>query len=290
MEGLFNVFISQHMVNFIFCLLLQSLFPFQYPEIGVISSVTKDSVIAETGIRFVEESINNTFSPRRVTEEQFKVNLRLLKAAKVKVVAANSFLPGTLKLVGDHVDEKAVLGYVDTVMRRCKAADVKIIVLGSGEARKLPQGYDSVKASEQFIYIVRKMAGIAAKYDRIIAIENLNSTETNFILTLAEALRYVKLVNHPNFRLTADIYHMLMENESPSSILEAKHYLIHAHIAEKIERAYPGKRQENFIPYFSAMKQIGFKGLISIECRWINFDAEVGLAKKYLDHQLEIAK
>jgi sugar phosphate isomerase/epimerase len=171
-------------------------------------------------------------------------------------------------------------------MRRCKEADVKIIVLGSGGSRKLPDGYDSVKASKEFIALVRKMAKVAKKYDRIIAIENLNHTETNFVLTLAEAIKYVKAVNHPNFRLTADIYHMLMENEPGSVIEQAKGLLVHAHIAEKEERAYPGKRGVDFRPYFSAMKKIGYKGRIMMECRFTDFDKQVGPAKIYLDQQL----
>jgi sugar phosphate isomerase/epimerase len=238
------------------------------------------------GISVIEESVNNSFSPRRVTEEQFRENMKKIKAARVKVVAANVFFPGEIKLLGPSLDEKIVLGYVDTVMRRCKEAGVRIIVLGSGNSRKLPAGYDSVKASLEFIDIVRKMAEVAGKYDRIIAIENLNSTETNFVLTLREALRYVKAVDHPNFRLTADIYHMLMENEPGSVIEEAKGYLVHAHIAEKIERAYPGKRGEDFRPYFAAMKKIGYRGAVTMECRWTKMEDEVGGAKKYLDKQL----
>lgn len=275
------------MTNYLIYLFFQLLFSPASPQIGVITSVSKDSVVTAAGIRVLEESVGNTFSPRKVSEEQFQQNLERIKNAKVKVVAANSFLPGTLKLVGDEIDEKAVLGYVDTVMRRCKQAGVGIIVLGSGDARKLPPGYDSLKASKQFISIVRKMAKVAAKYDRIIAIENLNSTETNFVLSLHEALQYVKSVNHPNFRLTADIYHMLMENESADAILEAKGYLVHAHIAEKIERAYPGKRSVDFKPYFAAMKKIGYNGAINMECRWTNFDQEVKGAKAYLDKQME---
>lgn len=277
------------MTTFFFSLLIQIFLTTPGPEIGVISSVTKDSVISAAGIRFMEESVGNTFSPRKVSEEQFKINLERIKQSKVKVIAANSFIPGTLKLVGDAIDEKAVLGYVDTVMRRCKEAGVGIIVLGSGDARKLPPGYDSLKASKQFISIVRKMAKVAAKYDRVIAIENLNSTETNFVLSLHEALQYVKAVNHPNFRLTADIYHMLMENESAASILEAKGYLVHAHIAEKIERAFPGKRGVDFKPYFAAMKKIGYTGAIDMECRWSNFDQEVKGAKDFLQNQLDIS-
>jgi sugar phosphate isomerase/epimerase len=280
------------MWGMILCIIFLSILGFEMhraeegPVVGVIASVSRDSLLMANGITVIEESVNNTFSPRRVTEVQFMENLKKIRSARVKVAAANVFFPGEIKLVGPAVDENIVLGYVDTVMRRCREAGVKIIVLGSGGSRKLPEGYDSVKASKEFIVLVRKMAEVARNYDRIIAIENLNHTETNFVLTLAEAIRYVKAVDHPNFRLTADIYHMLMENEQGAVIEQAKGLLVHAHIAEKEERAYPGKRGVDFTPYFSAMKKIGYQGKIMMECRFTDFDKQVGPAKNYLDRQI----
>jgi sugar phosphate isomerase/epimerase len=259
------------------------------PEVGVVAAVDRDSVVSAAGIRYIEENVVNSFSPRKVNEEQFTENLAKFKSAKVKLGAVNVFFPGDIKLVGDQLNEPLVLGYVDTVMRRCKQAGVRIIVLGSGGSRRLPPGYDSVRASKQFIDIVRKMARVAAKYKRIIAIENLNYTETNFVLSLSQAIQYVKAVDHPNFRLTADIYHMLMENEPAEVIDQAKGILVHVHIAEKEERAYPGKRGVDFVPYFKAMNRIGYKGKIMMEARFKNFDKEVAMGKAYLDKQLALA-
>lgn len=273
----------------ILLIMLMSFFR-ESPEVGVISSISKDSVVTAAGIRFIEENVVSSFSPRKVTDQQFDENLKIFKSARVKLGAVNVFFPGEIKLVGDQLNEKMVLGYVDTVMRRCKQAGVKIIVLGSGGSRRLPPGYDSIKASLQFIDIVRKMAVVAAKYNRIIAIENLNYTETNFVLSLSQAIQYVRAVNHPNFKLTADIYHMLMENESAEVIDQAKGLLVHVHIAEKEERAYPGKRGTDFVPYFKAMNRIGYKGKIMMECRFKDFDREVAMGKAYLDKQLELAR
>jgi sugar phosphate isomerase/epimerase len=241
------------------------------------------------GYRFYEESVNLSFSPRNVSDSQFQKNLSSFKRAKLKLYSCNAFIPGSLKLVGPVVNESAVLGYVDTVLRRCREAGVKIVVLGSGEARRIPAGYDSVKASKEFIALVRKMAGLAAGYGIIIAIENLNHTETNFVLSLQQAIEIVKAVDRPSFRLTADIYHMLMENEPASDIEQAGGLLVHCHIAEKIDRAYPGKTGVDFMPYFKAMKKIGFHGKIMIECRWGNFDQEIGPARNYLLNQLTSA-
>jgi sugar phosphate isomerase/epimerase len=195
------------------------------------------------------------------------------------------FIPGSIKLVDQALNEQLVLGYVDTVMKRASMAGLKIIVLGSGEARRIPAGFDSVQASKQFISISRKMADVAAKYNMTIAMENLNHTETNMILSFREAVKYAKAINHPHFKLTADVYHMLMENEPAEHLLEGKGLLVNVHIAEKEERAYPGKRGTDFRPYFRAMKEINYSGGIMIECRWGKIEGELPLAVQNLSGQ-----
>jgi sugar phosphate isomerase/epimerase len=57
------------------------------------------------------------------------------------------------------------------------------------------------------------------------------------------------------------------------------------HIAEKEERAYPGKRGTDFRPYFRAMKEINYSGGIMIECRWGKIEGELPLAVQNLSGQ-----
>ncbi len=256
------------------------------PVIGVCTSLSNDSLLAANHVLRLEESVANTFNPRNVSEEKFQEILKKIRTAKSQVLSANVFIPGNIKLVGPALDEQLVVGYVDTVMKRASMAGLKIIVLGSGEARRIPVGFDSIQASQQFIGIARRMSDVAAKYNMLIAMENLNHTETNMILSFHEAVRYARAINHPNFKLTADIYHMLMENEPAEHLLEGKGLLVNVHIAEKEERAYPGKRGTDFRPFFRAMKEIGYTGGIMIECRWGNMVQELGLAVDYLNTML----
>ncbi len=256
-------------------------------KIGIIGDVAKSEMFFTSGYRYMEEGVSRSFSPRNVSDSAFAERLKLFKSSKVKVVAANVFLPGVLRLVGDDINEAAVLGYVDTVMKRSKAAGLKIIVLGSGGSRNLAEGYDKEKAKLQFIDIVRKMSAVAARYDMLIAMENLNRGECNFVNNLTESLEIANAINHPNFKLTADIYHMLREKDPPSSIVAAGKYIVHCHIAENKDRAYPGKNGEDFKPYFRALKEIGFKGVVTMECGWTKIEEEAPLALQYLQGQLD---
>ena len=88
-------------------------------------------------------------------------------------------------------------------------------------------------------------------------------------------MKIVKAVNHPNFKILADFYHMACEKESPEVIIDAAAELCHCHIAEVESRSAPGIRGDDFTPYFRALKQIGYEGAIALECNWKDFDKEV---------------
>jgi sugar phosphate isomerase/epimerase len=259
----------------------------QKPEIGIAQGIEHDSVLFASGYRYIVESINKLISPRNVSQQQFAQNLATLKKLKTKVYALNLFIPGDLKLVGPEVNEEVILAYAEEVLSRCQQAEIKMIVWGSGGARRLPDGFDPEKAREQFANIAKQIAAKAKAHDVMLALENLNSTETNFITTAAEALAIVKRVDHPNFRLCVDIYHMLKENESPEIIVEASKYVVHCDIAEKQNRTPPGVAREDFKPYLKALKKIKYSGKIVVEGRWENIATQALPAYQYLQQQID---
>lgn len=255
-------------------------------KIGVNTSYSNDSVLAAAGYEYIEESTQKLFTG---SDSAFRSQLAAVKKTKLPVKVTNVFFPGSIKLTGPNVNEAVVLNYVDSVMKRAKIAGVKIIVLGSSGSRKLPEGFSREEAIRQFVDIGRKMAVVAKKHDVVIAMENLNTLEDNFITTLAFANNIVNQIGHPNFKLTADMYHMLMEYEPAEEIVKAAKNLVHCHIAERENRAAPGVNKENFRPYFEALKKIGYKGMISLECRWDNMRAQAKPAHDYLLGQLNEA-
>ncbi len=257
------------------------------PEIGTVQNIENDSLLQVAGFRYLVESVSKLLSPRNVTDEQFQTNVQRIKKLSVPLYACNLFIPGDLKVVGPKVDEKAILAYVEVVLQRAKAADIKLITWGSGGSRGVPEGFDRTKAKEQFIYMAKKVAAVAAKYDIILALENLNKTECNFINSLTEALDIVKAVDHKNFRLCVDIYHMLKEGESPASIKGTKKYAVYCEVAEKEGRTPPGVHGDDFTPYFAALKQEGYYGKIVIECRWENLEKQGATAYRILRDQID---
>jgi sugar phosphate isomerase/epimerase len=254
-------------------------------KIGISTGISNNGILASAGYSFVEENVRGFLVPAD-PDSVFEQKLALLKESKLPVEACNSFLPGNLKCVGPSPAHEEILKFGETAFRRAGMAGVKTIVFGSGGSRAIPEGFSREEAKQQFISICKQLAPFAQKYGVVISLEPLNTQECNFINSVAEGGDIVQAVNHENFRLLADIYHMLKENESPSNITKYGHLLYHTHIAEKNGRTAPGVNGEDFTPYFKALKEIKYEGRMSIECSWKNIGEQAAPALSFIRNQL----
>ncbi len=242
--------------------------------LGVCTTYNKAGLLKSLGFSFVEESVG-TFLIPDAGNEQYEKNQLALKTEKVPVRSYIYFFPGSLKSVGPDTHHEAILQRADLALKRAKECGSKNIVFGSGGSRAIPDGFDRAKAKAQHIELCQKMAPLAEKHGVTLAVEPLNRSETNFINSLAEGVEIIQAVNNPWFKLQCDIYHMLKDDESPDEIVKYAPYITHCHIAEKRNRTAPGVEGDDFRPYLRALKKINYKGGLSLECRWKDFDSEV---------------
>ncbi|WP_423126796.1 sugar phosphate isomerase/epimerase family protein [Gaoshiqia sp. Z1-71] len=256
-----------------------------FQGIGVCTKFSQAAILEISGYDYIEESVGSFLMPLK-TEEDFNTVLEQAKQAPLPVLVCNGFIPGSLKSVGPEAAHPEILDYMETAFRRAQKAGVEYIVFGSGGSRAIPDGFSRDEARRQFIRLCTAMSPIADKYDVIVVLEPLNKKECNFINSLTEGGEIVKEVNHPNFRLLADIYHMLMDDEGPESILKYGPLIRHVHLAEKEERAAPGTRGEDFSPYFEALKKVNYQGKLSVECRWTDLESQAPTAIKEIRNQL----
>ncbi|ALW85259.1 hypothetical protein AUC43_09215 [Hymenobacter sedentarius] len=255
------------------------------PQLGVVAPLNRDSLVYASGFRLLGETVSRTISPA-LPEEQFRRNLARIKKAKCKVYLCNVLFTGNMKIAGPNVNDARVVAYADSVFARAHQARIPLVVLGSGGARRIPDGYDAQKAQADFVVLCRQLAVAAQKHGIMIAIESLETAETNFLLTLTSTAAVVRAVNHPNFRLNADIFHMMREGESPQSIIDAKDLLVHCEIAEKENRTYPGVQGDDFKPYLRALRKAKYHGPIFIEGNTTTPGADLPRAFTYLTKQL----
>ena len=109
---------------------------------------------------------------------------------------------------------------------------IKTLVFGSGGARKVPEGFDRETARRQIIGFCSLAAPIAHRQGIVLVMEHLHKKETNIINSVAEAMTYVKAVNHPGFQCLVDSYHFWLENEKPADLQAAMPWIKHVHLRQ----------------------------------------------------------
>ena len=256
------------------------------PALGVCTSIENADLLKQAGYDYVEEGVRRYLVPRE-DDVSFQTHYAAFQNSPLPIYACNSFLPGSLKSTGPDARHDEILAYSQTAFARARETGIKIIVFGSGGSRSIPEDFDPAQARVQFVSLLKRMGPLAAQYDVAIVIEPLNKKECNFINTVSEATDIARRVNHPNIKVLADFYHMMCENEGPESILKAGSDLRHCHIAELKDRRPPGTTDEDFTPYLRALKQIGYKGRISIECRWQDMEKQLPIAIAALKTQID---
>ena len=259
------------------------------PDIGVCTSVKNAALLREAGAGYIEAGVRGLLVPDQ-SDDAFAAKLAEAKSCGLPVAAANGFLPGSLKSTGPDANHEGVLRFAETAFKRARQVGITTIVFGSSGSRTIPDGFERTKAERQFLALLEKMGPLAKAGGVTVAIEPLNKGETNFINTLPQGATIVAAVNHPNIRLTADIFHMLRMEEPPQHIRDAARLVQHVHIAEKKERTAPGVHGDVFQPYFQALKDIGYKGRVSIECRWQEMPKQLPVAIRFLREQMSRVK
>lgn len=214
-----------------------------------------DGLVASVGSHLVPQADDAAFAQRLVA----------IRALPLPVVGCNSFLPGHLRVTGPDADHHAIERYAAVVFARAQRAGVARIVFGSADARKVPDGYPTERASEQFCALLQRLAPLAADHGITILPETLNRKECNFLTRLRDLVPIVATVDHPAVRLTADLYHMRVEGDLPQDLAAAVPWLAHVEIAEVAKRTAPGIDGDDFRPFFAILKAHGWRGSLNVE-------------------------
>jgi D-psicose/D-tagatose/L-ribulose 3-epimerase len=180
--------------------------------------------------------------------------------------AANLFLPATLKVTGPAIDRDQQISYAGRAFDRLSRLGVRLVVFGSGGARRIPDAFGREEAWTQLVDFGRRIAPLARQRGITVTVEPLRREETNIINSAAEGLELVEAVNDPGFQLMIDFYHLASEHEDPGIIGRAGTHLRHVHMANPNGRVFPASAGEfAYEPFFAALRAIGYDQRISVE-------------------------
>lgn len=183
----------------------------------------------------------------------------------VPILATNLFFDRRIKLFDPG--RTPYLEYASRTVTRAAHLGIPVMVVGSGPARRAPDGVDGDLA---FMDIVAEIAGVAAPLGVSLAPESLNRSETNVgndLRRLATGLR------ERGVGYTADSYHILYEwdaNGRKEDLLQLHEEQIpfaptHVHIAD-LPRLGVDSANPMLQAFARRLRELGYHGAVSLEC------------------------
>jgi sugar phosphate isomerase/epimerase len=257
---------------------------------------------------------NQAFFPENIKEkfqyvkelgfEGFEIDGKLLvdQLDEVKEAIAETGIPVTTACggyagwIGDFIEERRLNGLAEIklILEALKEVGGKGIVVPAAWGMftyRLPpmtaprsQNGDRKAVTESLMYLDK----VAEETGTTIFLEPLNRYQDHMINTLADARSYIEDNGFKHVKIIADFYHMNIEEDDISEALRKNRDLVgHIHLAEN-HRFQPGSGSLDFKKHFNTLKEDGYDGFLTIECRvrGNDLDAEYRQAVKHLRESL----
>lgn len=101
----------------------------------------------------------------------------------------------------------------------------------------------------------------------VLLLEPLNRYEDHMVNTVATAAELIAAAGSAGVRILADTYHMnIEEDDSCAALRSIAHILGAVHMSDS-NRHQPGTGQVPFAAIVATLREIGFDGVLSVECR-----------------------
>ena len=155
--------------------------------------------------------------------------------------------------------------YFCDLVNFCADIGGKFMVVGSPKQRNILEGLTAQQAWGWAQEVFQKSVQQAEARDVTICFEPLAPSETNFINTAEEAIRFTKEFSSPHFKIILDVKAMCSEAKSiPEIIRDSASDFAYFHANDRNLKG-PGFGDVDFKPIAAALRGVGYEGYVSVE-------------------------
>ncbi len=205
------------------------------------------------------------------------VDISTKRRAEIRSAAADSGLgivgfhwlllsPGGLYV--NHPDQsirETTLAYYHELIRCCAELGGAVMINGSPKQRNVHETLDYSQAWDYAIEFFNQVAPVAKECNVTVCIEPLAPTETDFINTAKEAIRFAEEVDGSHVKMMLDAKAMSSEEIAiPEIIKNSAGWFRHVH-ANDPNLLGPGMGELDFAPLATALDEVSYEGWVSIE-------------------------
>lgn len=249
-------------------------------DLGADHSLENVSKAREVGYDFVECRVASLLP--KENGSAFMHAMEHFRNMELPAQVFSLFIPPDLKIVGPNIEHKRLKLFTKTVIQRMHAMGGRVLVFGSGEARKIPEGFPLKDAIQQIVEFLQEASTLIPHDCMTIVIEPQYRKETNVINSIPEAVEIAQKVGHPCIKVMADLNHMIEENEPLEHLVQFVEWIKHIHVADS-DRLPPGYGNYPFEKFGEILKKSGYSDRISAECYWSDFSLQIKSVYQFLE-------
>lgn len=165
----------------------------------------------------------------------------------------------------DREERKRTAAYFGDLARFCADLGGDKLIFGSPKQRNLADGMTKAQGVQYAAEVVDEALPALEKAGVVLAFEPLSPKITNFMDTAAGAVEVIEKVNDARCRLILDCLAMSTEKTSIAEIIKKhKKLLVHFQVNDPNAQG-PGFGDLDFVPILQALRDIDYKGMISVE-------------------------
>ena len=174
--------------------------------------------------------------------------------------------------------------YLSCLLDLCGDLGGKVLVLGSPKQRSIVEGQTQKGAWQRAVELLSSVLDKAGELGLTICLEPLSPVETNFINTVAEGMKMVRQVNHPNLKIHLDVKAMSSESTPVPDVIRSVRAEDIGHFHVNDPNLYgPGMGEVDYTPIAEAIDHIGWDKWLSVEVFKYDPDPET-IARKSIEY------
>lgn len=195
--------------------------------------------------------------------------IRSLAAAnRLRISGIHWVLAQTEGFYVTHPDQQVrarTAAYFCDLVDFCADVGGRFIVVGSPKQRSLMPGVTRDQAWQFAQGVFAEAVRYAERREITLCLEPLAPSETDFINTAAEAVRFVQQIRSPRLKVILDVKAMSSEGRPlPEIIRETWPNFAYFH-ANDVNLKGPGFGSVDFVPIAAALNAVGYQGTVSVE-------------------------
>jgi sugar phosphate isomerase/epimerase len=146
---------------------------------------------------------------------------------------------------------------------------IEVPVFGPNKFQDLSPIMTAREVEERLLVAQLKELVPNVQHSRVnLMLEPCNQKETHFLYLQSQGAKLIEAVDAPGFKLLSDFYHMQLEEKDIAATLrEYGKYTAYCHLADGKARTEPGSLPFDYRPGFRALKEWGFSGWLTMECK-----------------------